>query len=150
MCGNLFDEKIIVKHEAVCSERPETIVVNNKPPKEYKEKLAEGLTVAGLYIHEKKVLEFIKGENHSIILEREPENDYDANAIKVIAKWVEGNTGRTEMVGYVRKDIAAKIAKHSGKPIIGCLQYISLPKKQTKDNPRVGPELFYDIYLAKQ
>ncbi len=149
MCGKLFDAKIIVKHEAVCSEGPETIAINHKPPKEYKKKIAKGLTVAGLYQYEKSALKFINGENHSIILEREPENKYDANAIKVIAEWVEGSKNKSEIVGYVPKDISAKIAKHSGKEITGCLQCVRLPKKQTKNSPKVEPQLFYDIYLKQ-
>jgi hypothetical protein len=149
MCGKLFDEKMVAKHEAECSERPGTIIVNNKPPKEYNKKIAEGVNVKALYLYEKKVLDFIKGEEHSIFLEREPDNEFDSNAIKVIAKWIEGNTEKSEIVGYVPREISAKVAKHSGEAIIGCLQYIRLPKKQTQNRPRVEPQLFYDIYLAK-
>jgi hypothetical protein len=77
------------------------------------------LKVAGIQNYYGAALRFALGavdcdqnsERHGLDLEREPENSYDPNAIKVIGWW---RTSRVH-IGYVPKDYAGFYAKIADK-----------------------------------
>jgi hypothetical protein len=72
--------------------------------------------VAGLLVsgNRENFLDFIKGENHAVLLEREPNNLYDKYAIRVMAQYDEGVNATaamaarriTVLIGHVPKVIA--------------------------------------------
>ena len=48
-------------------------------------------------------------DNRAIILERDPDNKYDPNAIKVIGKWKVGGQERTGQLSWIEADVAAEM-----------------------------------------
>lgn len=120
------------------------ITINAKPTKRFTKQIASGVSVAGISHRKEVVKQLIKGSGRKIILEKEPDNAYDKNAIKVIGRWIDeqGNEMK-QLVGYVPKEIAKKIAeKYSDNDILGCLLVIYQPK----ENKNAG--MVFDIYAA--
>ena len=62
--------------------------------------------VAGLMHRKKDAVEFVRSKHKRLILEREPDNTHDANAIKLIGV----GDGRQFFIGYVPKEISEQIA----------------------------------------
>jgi hypothetical protein len=60
------------------------------------------VSLAGFNFYKSDAVNFIKGKDHSIELERDPTNKYDANAIKVIGV----SSGRKYHIGFIPADIA--------------------------------------------
>lgn len=51
-----------------------------------------------------------KGEKVSIVLVREPGNEKDPNAVKVLTRWKKGDQTRRAQIGYLPKETAAIVA----------------------------------------
>ena len=84
------------------------------------------------------VEEFINGSAQKVVLEKEPDNGYDPNAIKVIGKWKDQNQKEQEgMIGYIPKEVAAEI---SNKELLGCVNTIY--KRTEKYNPGVKLDIY--------
>lgn len=79
------------------------------------------LEVAGVRHRRSEALQFANGSGQTLLLEREPENRHDPNAIKVI-----GLTGAVRhFVGYVPKDISEQIVGSGLFQVVqGRLEYI--------------------------
>lgn len=65
------------------------ITINAKPTKRFTKQIASGVSVAGISHRKEVVKQLIKGSGRKIILEKEPDNAYDKNAIKVIGRWID-------------------------------------------------------------
>lgn len=57
-------------------------------------------------------LSFAEGRRCRVEVEREPTNPHDANAIRVIGSWIDGQgAARREVLGYLGRDMAARLAE---------------------------------------
>lgn len=63
------------------------------------------LEIEGVSYRKEDVLKFVKSVNQTLVLEREPTNEFDSNAIKIIGQCYDGNF----FLGYVSKGIAKQI-----------------------------------------
>jgi hypothetical protein len=72
------------------------------------------MSVQGVQFRKDAANQFINDSNQRLILEAEPNNQSDVNAIKIIG---EGNRGRCHL-GYVPKDVALKLAKTECLPFV--------------------------------
>lgn len=68
------------------------------------------LDVMGITQRKKDALAFARGKHHSLTLEREPDNQADSNAIKIIGHWSGWWLKHSRMLGYVPKEVASRIA----------------------------------------
>ncbi len=69
--------------------------------------------VAGIKHHRDEAIAFIKGKDHEIVLELEPRNKFDPNAIIVFGT-IKGFFGRkVKKVGYIPAEISKIIAEQS-------------------------------------
>lgn len=50
------------------------------------------------------------GQKVSVVLVREPENEKDANAVKVLTRWKKGEQTRRAQIGYLPAEVAAEVA----------------------------------------
>lgn len=95
--------------------------------------LARNVPVAGVSFHEARVNAgaFLSGRGRSLLLERDPGNQYDPNAIKVIGRWRGAKGSENEgQIGWVPKEIAAKIARQAKDvPIYGAIKMLFKPEK---------------------
>ncbi len=101
--------------------------------------LVRDVPVAGVTFNESlaNTTAFISGRNRSLILERDPGDPHDPNAIRVIGRWI-GATGseNEEQLGWVPRSIAARIAQQArGHPIYGALKTLFRPCEGK--NPRI-------------
>ena len=71
---------------------------------------ADRLEVMGLHRQKLAAIQFIKGREQRIEFEREPENQYDKNAIKVFGCWKGWFLKRREFLGYVPREVAKVVA----------------------------------------
>lgn len=65
--------------------------------------------VAGIKHRKADVLEFCAASSKDVILEPEPDNAYDKNAIKVIGSWKSFFIRKKKLIGYVPANIAARL-----------------------------------------
>ena len=69
--------------------------------------------VVGIQHHRDEAISFIKGKDHEIVLELEPRNKFDPNAIIVFGT-NKGFFGRkTKKVGYIPAEVSKTIAEQS-------------------------------------
>jgi hypothetical protein len=71
----------------------------------------EDVEVSGIQYRLSDAIAFAKGNHHRLLLQRDPQNEYDRNAIMVIgisAGWV---LAKSRFIGYIPKAIAAHIAR---------------------------------------
>lgn len=102
--------------------------------------------VAGITVpkYQKDATAFTLGSDRQLSLEREPDNEVDQNAIRVIGVWFDKNgqehRGR---LGYVPRDIAGWVAEalEPEVPVFGFIQTVTLPFKGKQ--PRVTLDLAY-------
>lgn len=67
---------------------------------------AKNIPVAGMEYRKAEALRFAKSSNQSLALQKEPNNEHDSNAIKLI-----GISGSTKyFIGYLPKELSAQIA----------------------------------------
>lgn len=76
------------------------------------QKVNDYVKVSGVSRYQKKVHRFIRGDNRRVELEREPDNEYDENAIRVIGMWEENGADRRAHIGYVERKTAQRIAEN--------------------------------------
>lgn len=79
-----------------------------KPPLGY-QIFMERIHVAGTSHRKKEVIEFANSQNSTIEFERDPQNRYDKNAIKIIGLSVIARNVKRWHLGYVPKELAAAI-----------------------------------------
>jgi tetratricopeptide (TPR) repeat protein len=88
------------------------IRINQKQPKGFPKKAAEFVSVAGITMNgrEQIAIEFLKGTERKIELQREPDNQYDKNAIAVHGHWSSGNESKSGKLGYLPREVAVKLS----------------------------------------
>lgn len=86
------------------------IRINQQPPKGLGKKLINYTSVAGLSYRYDDALAFIHGSNREVVLQREPNNPVDKNAIAVHGAWSDATGRRTKQLGYLRREDAEKLA----------------------------------------
>jgi hypothetical protein len=103
---------------------------------------ARDVPVAGISFNDrlKNAMAFISGRDRSLLLERDPENRYDPNAIRVMGRWRGAAGSEHEMqIGWVPREIAKKIAEQiEGAPIYGALQTMFKPDEGRNPGIRFG------------
>lgn len=65
----------------------------------------------GLQHHRANVVAFCRAQNQSIEFEPDPSNVHDPNAIRLIGGWKGWLFEKRRLIGFVPRDIAAKIAR---------------------------------------
>lgn len=85
------------------------IRVNQRPAKGLAKKFINYTSVAGLRYRYDDALAFIHGSNREIILQREPNNPFDKNAIAVYGAWSDASGRQTRQLGYLRREEAEKM-----------------------------------------
>mgnify|MGYP000940617809 CR=1 FL=1 len=105
---------------------------------------ARNVPVAGVSFGEAlgNTTAFISGRDRSLILERDPGNQFDPNAIRVIARW-RGATGSEHQaqIGWVPRAVAARVAHRArGIPLCGALKTLFRPDKGK--NPGIRFEIW--------
>lgn len=112
---------------------PHIIRIDQPRPQGLPKKIAEYINVAGISQpeYQKVTLSFIHGKQREIELERDPMNQYDPNAIKVIGTWVdESGVRHREQLGWVPAKTAKEIAENYPDARIGAsLEAIFLPRE---------------------
>lgn len=98
-------------------------------------------TLAGVTFEGRQnILRHLK-QGQEVIVEREPTNIYDSNAIKVIISYED-----SRVIGYINKELAAKIAwiidKYHTKPITG---YVSSIYRLKNDPSILGVKISFDL-----
>lgn len=69
----------------------------------------------------------------TMLLVREPRNQYDRNAIKVLARWQRDDMTRRAQVGYIPKETAKKLA-----PLMDRKVFIKIKDYEISDTKTVG------------
>jgi hypothetical protein len=77
------------------------------------------LSVAGLAHHKVHAARFCEGQNQAVELVPDPQNAHDANAIQVWGTWTDIDGAHGELLGFVWREEAAKIARAG---IVGAIQ----------------------------
>lgn len=125
--------------------KPATITINARPTKRFTKLVAEDVPVAGISYRQEVITKLIEGTGRKILLEREPDNKHDKKAIKILARWKVEDEEYIEHVGYVPKEIAAKIAKkYPNNDLLGCLSVIFTPSADRSAGMR------FSIYAAPE
>ena len=78
------------------------------------------VSLAGIKFHKTDAIHFIKGENHSIELVRDPTNKYDANAIKVMGV----SSGCKYHIGFIPADLAKELVSKGFDPLAIYLEWL--------------------------
>ena len=101
-------------------EPPHVVHVNQHAPKGLARKLKEYVEVAGVtYEGRQATLQaFIDGSARRIELVRDPDNEFDPNAVRVVGAWTGlGGDEQTGLLGWLPKEVAAELAaKHQNVP----------------------------------
>ncbi len=104
--------------------------------------IARDVPVAGMTFNEALVntTSFISGRGRSLVLEWNPQNEHDPNAIRVIGRWRSATGRENEMqIGWVPRNTAARIARQArGLPIYGALKTLFKPAKGRNPGIRLG------------
>src|SRR5699024_7502577 len=83
-----------------------------KAPKGTPKKVAEFVSVAGVQRNQDDAIKVISGDTFSFKLEKEPNNPYDKNAIKVIGIFEASGEEKSLFIGYVPKEVAKEIVMY--------------------------------------
>ncbi len=96
------------------------IVLNHEEPPAGYRCLFRRVHIAGISYRSAAGHAFVIGTDQRIILEPEPLNEADSNAIKTIGTWKDSFGGhRSQHLGYVPRDKALKLATmYSGVPLL--------------------------------
>lgn len=103
-----------------------------------------GFAVAGITREPqrmKNLAELTKSPVRRVYLERDPTNPFDANAIKVIAKWWDTNADElTGELGYLSKDVANQIVRiYPQGPLCARILSLLLPLNGRHPGIRIDP-----------
>ena len=126
---------------------PYTIRFEQDKPGDW-EQIVDWCQVAGINVPERgqNVMNFFFGSYRWLGLEREPDNQYDPNAIKVIG-YSKNQKGRDQaaQIGYVPRETAQTLADADVSKLWPAIRFIRFPEP--------GPDPFYsmrfDIYQRK-
>ena len=114
--SGVFDFGEIIPVEAGCPPGMDRIVAHN-------------IAIAGISRQRLSATEFFAGFKQALIVEREPTNPPDSNAIAVIGTWTERGTftSRREHLGYVPREVASKVASVTRElePLAAALKVMS-------------------------
>src|SRR5262245_34047545 len=69
------------------------------------------IEVAGIQHHKQEAMAFASGKDHALELERDEDNEHDANAIAVIGIAKGWFFRRRRFIGYIPADTAARVAE---------------------------------------
>jgi hypothetical protein len=125
------------------------IRLNQGPPDiapESPEKFKGDVPVAGVFDREEAVNDFVSGENRTVELEREPTNEHDPNAVKVIGSWTDRRGEiREEQLGYLPAEVAQELAEKepSDTPIEATVTKLFEPR------PRKSAGLRLDLWVPR-
>jgi HIRAN domain-containing protein len=120
----------------------------HRPPRGFSMKLAENVEVAGISRPDSSATAeaFMRGTGHDLRLERDPDNAFDPNAIKVMALWRDhaGAPVREAQIGWLPADLARQIAEVAAdRPLAAVLRVMFLPR------PDASPGLRFDIWQPR-
>ena len=113
------------------NQNPNEIKLSQPAPSGLPKKFDEYVKVMGTSINpaKKHAKAFALGNNQSLVLEKDPLNEYDKNAIRIIGLWVDHSGSHREQIGWVPKEISMEIARMiPGEPIGATVKSIFLPK----------------------
>jgi hypothetical protein len=129
---------------------------DHRPPKGLPSKLVENVEVAGVS-HEpwrQNIEMYMRGREHGLALERDPDNAIDPNSIKVIGIWRDAESGeiRRLQIGWVPGPLARMIAEAVPDKRLGAtLRVMFLPRQGYSPGlrfdiwqPRGGKRLWYE------
>lgn len=109
---------------------PNTWRQYNYKPEGFEGLVAEEIPVAGISYKNDAATQFVMGVNREILLERDPDNEYDPNAIKVIGVWDDLDGEHRAQIGWIPKVQAGAIAyKHRDKPLVATIEAIFKPHR---------------------
>jgi len=102
------------------------IRIKQNPPSGFGRKIFDNISVAGVSDsrYSESVDGLVCGQGRRLTLQREPENQYDKNAVAVIAAWTSEGTERTGQIGYLPKEAAREIAEKYAELPIGASLHI--------------------------
>lgn len=102
-------------------------------------KMTENIKVTGVtYQNRQKTLMGIRtniknGVKTDVVLVREPKNQFDKNAIKVIVRWRKGEELKRAQVGYIPRETAEKVA-----PLMDKKTFVKIKDYELTDTKTVG------------
>ena len=121
---------------------PESIIrMRQSRPKGFNKRAsAYWVAVAGISERTSVAESFFCGANQRITLARDPKNEYDENAIKVLGAWDDSSgSPQQDQLGWIPKDAAKEIAKdYPDKPLIGTIEVIFLPSEGKSGGIRIN------------
>jgi hypothetical protein len=103
------------------------------------------VAVAGISHRADVGCEFVFGSNLRLVLEREPTNPVDSNAIRVIGVWQHRGIEKRELIGYVPRDTAARIASRYPHTDIRAVPIVVFQP----DSKHRTPGVRFDIYTPR-
>src|SRR5699024_6297824 len=83
-----------------------------KAPKGLGKKLFEFVSVVGTSRYREDIFKTITSDNYEIRLEKEPDNQFDKNAVKVMSDCKINGEEKSFRVGYLPKEIAKKLSNY--------------------------------------
>ena len=98
------------------------------------------IEVAGAHQRRADVIDFMKGKTLTLELEREPRNQYDKNAIKVIGVAKGLFLSKRYHLGYVPADMARRLVVGRFLPIGGTLRMIQVGEYVNLKFDLLGPD----------
>lgn len=76
----------------------------------------DSVPVMGVTMRKVEATTFCKAQGRQLVLEREPDNRHDPNAIKVIGSWKGWFRRKSRLLGYVPAEMAAKLVETGVAP----------------------------------
>lgn len=96
------------------SDDEENVVrIIQRQPEGTPKKVAEFVPIAGITRQKNDALKLITSKNFSMRLEKDPDNPYDKNAIKVFGDCEIGEEEMSLFLGYIPRDEAKKLVKYN-------------------------------------
>lgn len=121
---------------------PENIIrMRQSRPKGFSKRAsAYWIAVAGISQRMSVVESFFSGANQRITLERDPQNEHDQNAIKVLGAWDDSDGSHHQgQLGWIPKDVTKEIAKdYADRPLVGTIEVIFLPSGEKSGGIRIN------------
>ncbi|MFQ5574843.1 MAG: HIRAN domain-containing protein [Terriglobia bacterium] len=101
------------KEYRTSSDSPETIRLDQHRPKGLSRTIGNYVKVSGVSYEPARsnLISFTKGRDRRLTVERDPDNEYDPRAIKVIGHWSVDGTEKQGQVGWIPKATTIKIAE---------------------------------------